>query len=151
MAAEAPRELAERLRDTRKKLDEDVDVWLSTADAEGHPYLVPVSFLWDGTHIVVSTVRTSPTGRNLLAGGRVRLALGPTRDVVLVEGTAEAADVAALPPGTADAFASKTGFDPRELSSPYQYFRIRPERIQAWREANELAGRELMREGRWLG
>ena len=25
-----------------------------------------------------------------------------------------------------------------------------PERIQAWREANELAGRTLMRGGRWV-
>ncbi|MBC2875366.1 MULTISPECIES: pyridoxamine 5'-phosphate oxidase family protein [Streptomyces] len=151
MAAETPRELAERLRDTRKRLEEDVDVWLSSADAEGCPYLVPLSFLWDGTHVLVSTVRTSPTSRNLLASGRVRLALGPTRDVVLVEGVAEAADVEELPPGTADAFALKTGFDPRELDRPYQYFRIRPVRIQAWREANELVGRELMRDGHWLG
>ncbi|MEU9739920.1 hypothetical protein AB0E12_12100 [Micromonospora chersina] len=42
------------------------------------------------------------------------------------------------------------GFDPRELDEPYQYFLIRPRRIQAWREANELRGRDLMRDGRWL-
>jgi hypothetical protein len=28
--------------------------------------------------------------------------------------------------------------------------RLRPERIQAWRESNELAGRQLMRDGEWL-
>jgi NADPH-dependent FMN reductase len=28
--------------------------------------------------------------------------------------------------------------------------RLRPRRIQAWREENELAGRDLMRDGRWL-
>ena len=27
---------------------------------------------------------------------------------------------------------------------------LRPERIQAWRESNELAGRLLMRDGAWL-
>jgi hypothetical protein len=52
---------------------------------------------------------------------------------------------------TGDAFATRTGFDPRELDEPYQYFLIRPRRIQAWREANELRGRDLMRDGRWLG
>jgi hypothetical protein len=28
--------------------------------------------------------------------------------------------------------------------------RLRPDRIQAWRESNELAGRLLMRGGEWL-
>ncbi|MEU8803815.1 hypothetical protein [Spirillospora sp. NPDC048819] len=41
--------------------------------------------------------------------------------------------------------------DPRESTTPYHWFRITPRRVQAWREVNELAGRELMREGRWLG
>jgi hypothetical protein len=60
-------------------------------------------------------------------------------------------DVAELGQATCDAFAAKTGFDPRELDEPYQYFLVRPQRIQAWREANELPGRDLMRDGRWLG
>ncbi|MGW3628295.1 hypothetical protein [Streptomyces sp. NPDC000880] len=81
----------------------------------------------------------------------MRLGLGPTRDVVVVEGTAEPVDIANLGPETGDAFTTKTGFDPRELDEPYQYFLIRPRRIQAWREANELQGRNLMRDGLWLG
>ncbi|MFI9049288.1 hypothetical protein [Streptomyces sp. NPDC053427] len=59
-------------------------------------------------------------------------------------------DIAELAPGTGDAFAARTGFDPRELDGPYPYFLIRPRRIQAWREANELPGRDLMRNSRWL-
>jgi len=55
-----------------------------------------------------------------------------------------------LPDEVGDAFAAKTGFDPRQLASPYLYFRIRPQRLQAWREANELKDRELMRGGRWV-
>ena len=92
----------------------------------------------------------STSSRNLLADGRVRLGLGPTRDVVVVEGIAEPVDIAGLGTEAGDAFAAKTGFDPRELDEPYQYFLIRPRRIQAWREANELRGRDLMRDGRWL-
>jgi hypothetical protein len=103
--------------------------------------------LWDGTAFLISTPRASVTARNLLADGRVRLSLGPTRDVVLVDGAAEPVDIE---PETGDAFATKTGFDPRELDEPYQYFLIRPRRIQAWREANELRGRDLMRDGHWL-
>lgn len=60
-------------------------------------------------------------------------------------------DAAELGPETGDTFAARTGFDPRELDEPYPYFRIRPRCIQAWREANELRGRVLMRGGHWLG
>ncbi|MFJ4503800.1 pyridoxamine 5'-phosphate oxidase family protein [Streptomyces sp. NPDC088864] len=150
MTTVPPRGLEERLGDTRKRLENDIDVWVSSAGGPGAPYLVPLSFLWDGTAVLVSTPRDSVTGRNLLADGRVRLALGPTRDVVIIDGEAEAVDTAALG-GTADAFAAKTGFDPRELDQPYQYFRVRPRRVQAWREANELSGRTLMKDGVWLG
>ncbi|MFI7523705.1 pyridoxamine 5'-phosphate oxidase family protein [Micromonospora globbae] len=146
-----PRTLDERLRDTRAKLENDVDLWVATSGSPGGVHLVPLSFLWDGAAFLISTPRASRTSRNLLADDRVRLSLGPTRDVVIVDGTAEPVDVADLGPDTGDAFATKTGFDPRTLDEPYQYFLIRPRRIQAWREANELRGRVLMRDGRWLG
>jgi hypothetical protein len=145
------RGLEERLRDTRARLETDVDLWVATAGDSRGVHLVPLSYLWDGAAVLVSTPRDSITGRNLLADGRVRLGVGPTRDVVIVDGVAEPVDVAELGQETCDAFAAKTGFDPRKLDEPYQYFRIRPRRIQAWREANELAGRGLMRDGVWLG
>jgi hypothetical protein len=134
-----------------RRLEEDVDLWVATADGgTGVPYLVPLSFLWDGTALLIATPTASPTGRNLLATGTVRLGIGPTRDVVLIEGTAEPLPVADLTDEIGDAFAVKTGFDPRELTTPYTYFRITPQRIQAWREADELEGRDLMRGGAWL-
>ncbi|MFE0640639.1 pyridoxamine 5'-phosphate oxidase family protein [Streptomyces sp. NPDC058877] len=152
MTEAPPRGLAQRLEDTRARLEEDVDLWIASAGPSEAPgaHLVPLSFLWDGTALLISTPRASITGRNLLADGRVRAALGPTRDVVLVDGTAEPVDLADLPPGTGEAFKAKTGFDPRELKDSYQYFLIRPHRVQAWREANELQGRTLMRNGAWL-
>ncbi|MEV8588166.1 pyridoxamine 5'-phosphate oxidase family protein [Streptomyces sp. NPDC051180] len=146
-----PRGLEERLKDTRARLENDIDLWVATSGAEGGVHLIPLSYLWDGTAFLISTPRASVTGRNLLADGRVRLGLGPTRDVVIVDGVAEPVDTAELGQEAGDAFAAKTGFDPRELEQPYQYFRIRPQRTQAWREANELAGRGLMRDGAWLG
>ncbi|MGW1545556.1 pyridoxamine 5'-phosphate oxidase family protein [Streptomyces sp. NPDC002346] len=150
MTGTPPRGLEERLRDTRAKLESDVDLWVATPGSPG-VHLIPLSYLWEGTAFLISTPRASVTGRNLLADGQVRLGLGPTRDVVVVDGTAEPVDIADLAPETGDTFAAKTGFDPRELDEPYQYFLIRPRRIQAWREANELQGRDLMRDGRWLG
>ncbi|MGC9665140.1 pyridoxamine 5'-phosphate oxidase family protein [Planosporangium sp. 12N6] len=146
-----PRTREQRKRDALERLERDVDAWVATADAgSGTPYLVPLSFLWDGDTLLVSTTATSRTARNLRATGRVRIGVGPTRDLVLIEGTAEAIPDADIPDDVGDAFAAGTGFDPRREREPYLYFRIRPRRIQSWREANELDGRELMRDGSWL-
>ncbi|MEJ3744892.1 pyridoxamine 5'-phosphate oxidase family protein [Actinomycetes bacterium KLBMP 9797] len=142
----APRSPEQRKRDTLHRLAHDVDAWVATACPAGTPYLVPLSFLWDGATLLISTAASNPTARNLRAGGRVRLTVGPTRDVVLIEGTAEIADD--VPADVGDLFAAHTGFDPRKLRN-YPYFRIRPELIQAWREANEIAGRDLMVAGEW--
>ena len=144
------RTASQRKHDALSRLDRDIDAWVATAGpGNGAPHLVPLSFLWDGTTMLIATPSTSVTSRNLQATGRARLGIGPTRDVVLIEGTVDAVQAATdIPPETGDAFAARTGFDPRELTG-YLYFRIHPQRIQAWREANELAGRELMRHGQW--
>ena len=68
----------------------------------------------------------------------------------MIEGEGEVLEIDALPRQRGDRFAARTGFDPRAESKPYRWFRVVPRRIQAWREVNELAGRELMRDGRWV-
>jgi nitroimidazol reductase NimA-like FMN-containing flavoprotein (pyridoxamine 5'-phosphate oxidase superfamily) len=140
-----PRTRAERRKDTLRRLERDVDAWVATAADDG-PYLMPLSFHWDGAALLFSTLATNPTGRNLLATGQARVALGDTRDVVMIEGA-----VTEVEPATAvaDAFAARTGFDPRPLKN-YRFFQVRPRHIQAWREVNELAGRDLMRDGEWI-
>jgi hypothetical protein len=148
--AKAARTRRQRRLDTLARLEREVDVWVATADGRtAIPYLAPVSFLWDGATILVSMPVASATGRNLRGGGTVRLGLGPTRDVVLIEGKATAFAASEIGADEGDAFAAKTGFDPRDELEPYAYFRIRPSRIQAWRESNELNDRVLMRDGVW--
>src|SRR5436190_752778 len=145
--APPPRSAQQRKQDTLARLEGDVDAWVATAGrGGGSPYLVPLSFLWGGRVLLVATPARSVTSRNLLASGKVRVGIGPTRDVVLIEGTARL-----VQPSTdvAEAFARKAGFDPRILED-YAYFEIEPSRLQAWREANELEGRELMRDGHWV-
>jgi hypothetical protein len=146
MTPPPPRPIEQRKTDTLHRLEHDVDAWVATADAAGTPYLVPLSYLWDGETLLISTAAANPTAVNLRANGLARLTLGPTRDVVLIEGRAEVVDK--LPDDVGDLFAAKTGFDPRQLRD-YPFFRVRPELIQAWREANELAGRQLMVDGEW--
>ena len=50
--------------------------WVASASADGAPYLVPLSFDWDGEALLVATPTDSPTGRNLAATRAVRLGLG---------------------------------------------------------------------------
>jgi hypothetical protein len=145
-----PRSRAQRRRDTEHRLGHDVDVWVASASPDGAPYLVPLSFDWDGEALLVATPTNSPTGRNLAATRAVRVGLGHTRDVSMIDGTVEVFAIDALRREQADRFAARTGFDPRTLATPYSWFRISPRRIQAWREADELPGRELMRDGEWL-
>ncbi|KUM88073.1 MULTISPECIES: pyridoxamine 5'-phosphate oxidase family protein [Streptomyces] len=152
MAPQPPRPAEQRKKDTLHRLEHDEDVWVATApdDGSGVPYLVPLSFLWDGSTLLIATPAASPTGRNLKSTGRVRIGLGPTRDVVMIEGTVDTVTQDELSAREGDRFAGRTGFDPRQLTTPYLYFRVHPQRVQAWREENELKGRELMRDGQWL-
>ncbi|MEV6820500.1 pyridoxamine 5'-phosphate oxidase family protein [Nocardiopsis dassonvillei] len=145
-----PRSGARRRRDTEERLVRDVDVWVASASEDGVPHLVPLSFDWDGESLLMSTAADSPTGRNLAATRAVRLGLGGTRDVTMVEGRVEVLGMDALTRERGDRFAERTGFDPRALAAPYLWFRVTPRRVQAWREVDEMSGRELMRDGRWL-
>jgi hypothetical protein len=147
--ADPPRGAAQRKQDTLARLARDIDVWVATASQQGEPYLVPLAFVWDGARVTLSTPEASPTGRNLEASGRVRLGFGPTRDVVVMDGTVETFTRENVPADIADAFAAKN-WDARLDTPRYGFYLVTPQRIQAWREENELVGRVLMRDGRWL-
>lgn len=144
-----PRPLSQRKADTLAKLRDDVDLWVASADAAGEAFLVPLSFYWDGATLTLATPRASRTAVNLLRAGRARVALGQTRDVVIIDGTIDELTRGAEP-AIEDGFAAETEFDPRTLAEDYVYLRLVPRAIQAWREVDELAGRRLMRHGEWL-
>jgi hypothetical protein len=146
----APPSRAQRRRDSEQQLAGELDVWVASTSAGGSPHLVPLYFEWDGETLLMATPADSPTGRNMAAGRVVRLGLGQTRDVCVIEGDVDVLEIDALPRERGDRFVARAGFDPRRQSTPYRWFRITPRRIQAWREADELPGRELMRDGRWL-
>ena len=146
---EPPRSRAQRKADALARLRTDVDLWVASADGSGNAYLVPLSFYWDESALTIATPRASRTARGLMRAGWARVALGPTRDVLIVEGPVEAIPIG-RDPQLEDAHAQASGFDPRTLSEEYVYLRITPHEMQAWRESNELAGRRLMRGGAWL-
>ena len=141
-----PRTTEQRRADTLRRLATDIDAWVATAGDRDVPCMVPLSFLWDGRSLLLSTLDTNPTAKNLMANGRVRISLGETRDVVLIDGVAT---MCTPTEEEAAAFAARAGFDPSKLER-YPYFRVRPVLIQAWREVNEFPGRDLMRDGEWI-
>ncbi len=106
-----PRSRAQRRRDTEHRLTHGIDVWVASASADAAPYLVPLSFDWDGEALLMATPTDSPTGRNLAATRAVRLGLGHTRDVSMIEGEVEVLEIDALPHERGDRFVAHTGFE----------------------------------------
>lgn len=143
----APRSLAQRLADTRARLENDVDLWIASAH-EDQPWLVPISFVWWEGEIWIASMGGARTQRNLTASPVVRLALGELRDVVIIDGRAEVEPMDRTPQKVLEIYAEKQGGDPGAWAD--SLIRVRPRKVQAWRESNELDGRHLMRDGRWL-
>jgi hypothetical protein len=138
-----------RKSDVLHRLEHDKELWAASADFKGVPHLVPLSFWWDGKHLFVATARKNPTARNMVDTGHVRVALGCTRDVVLINAVSRLLGKDELSKEYGDAYVAKCGWDPR-ASKTYQFFRLEPRRVECWREWNEHADREVMRDGQWL-
>jgi len=100
---------------------------------------------------VLATEADSATARNIISHRRARLGLGPTRDVVMIDAELEQVySLEEVPVGLARRYAMQADWDPRESGGLMRFLVLRPLRIQAWREVNELPGRTLMRAGAWL-
>jgi hypothetical protein len=148
-----PRSFDERRHDALAILGAPrADAWVATSSSDGAVHLVPLSIGWTGNDIVLVTEQSSATARNLSARGVARVGIGGTRDVVMID--AEVVSETPVPDGgeLLDTFAGQSGWDPRGGSDAdaYRVVVLRPVRLQAWREANEIAGRTLMRDGVWL-
>jgi hypothetical protein len=149
---EPPRSAAQRKADVLARLTQrHADVWVASCSANNPVHLVPLSFAWDGQHVILATESDALTTRNIVTSGRGRLAFGSSRDVVMVDAVMVSdIHVDTAPPEVAERYAAQADWDPRSASGLFTYLVLRPQRIQAWREANEIAGRTLMRAGQWL-
>jgi hypothetical protein len=147
-----PRLLEQRIADAQAILSAvHTDVWVASASAEGRAHLVPLSFAWDGIDVFLAMEPDAVTTRNVLRGGRARLGFGGTRDVVMVDAAlVESVAVPEASDDVADAYAHQADWDPRVSGTPVVFVRLRPERAQVWREADEIVGRTVMRDGAWL-
>lgn len=143
------RDLGTRVVDARRMIEGEVDVWVSSANEDGTGYLAPLSYYWDGFRMTMGAHPRSPTVINLSRSGWARVAIGPTRDVVIIEGLVEVFSVDGHD-DLAAVHAEAIGFDTRAETAPYYFLQLTPETVQTWRNAAELRGRTIMRDGRWL-
>jgi hypothetical protein len=149
--AAPPRSAATRRSDLIDRLENDKDLWMATASLTGEPCLVPLSFLWDGSSIFIATVPSNPTARNIDATGRARAVLGHTRDVGLIDATAQHLTTEDAAERCAERYAEKCGWNPLEATKPsYAFFELTPDRIESWRELNEHDDRLLMSDQTWV-
>jgi hypothetical protein len=149
MASRSPRE---RKADALSKLAAvEVNVWVASASPTGAVHLVPVTHTWNGNQIVLATERRSRTSANVTANPRVRLALGDTRDAVMIDAVlVEAVPLSEVSTAMAEGYAAQAGWDPRTDDGEYLYLVFGPERIQVWREDEDLAGRTVMGNRAWV-
>ena len=152
MTDRQPRTREQRRADTLAKLSAPAaDAWVATAAADAGGYLVPLSLAWIDDRVVLATGADSVTARNITSQGRARLGLGPTRDVVMIDAELEQVyGLDEVPSGLAERYAAQADWDPRESGDRMRFLVLRPQRIQAWREVDELPGRTLMRGGEWI-
>ncbi|GAA5098126.1 hypothetical protein GCM10025760_33020 [Microbacterium yannicii] len=145
-----PRDRATRKADLLAALTAPaVDVWVASASPDAAPHLVPLSLAWVHDRVVIAVEGGSVTARNIEASGVARLGLGPTRDVAMIDAVLERSVGVDDDESLGAAYAAQADWDPRGLAG-YVFLVLRPTRIQAWRESNELAGRILMRDGEWV-
>jgi hypothetical protein len=147
-----PRTRAQRRADALALLNRrTIDAWVATAAGDAKVHLVPLSLAWHDGRVILATKRSSATARNLEISGECRLAVGSSRDVVMIDARLDSSSaVGEAPSEVAEAYAAQADWEPRDDPEGLAYLLLAPQRIQVWREANEIEGRTVMRDGRWL-
>lgn len=90
------RSLLERQVAARERLGSPQNMWLATASDGNGPHLIPVSYWWDGSLIITATPENSRTMKNIRTQPRVRLSIGATADVLMIDAVGKAVPVVEL-------------------------------------------------------
>ena len=143
------RDAATRKKDVLGVLDGQGQYWLSTAEVGGRPHVIGVSALWDGGQLVVVTLGSSRTARNMAMNAAVVLAHGDPSDAVVIQAAVIDSSRVEDAPELAGTWKAAMGWDPREMEG-WVFYRLRPTRIQAFKGYNEIEGRDVMLRSRWL-
>lgn len=141
------RDTATRKKDVLEALQQNGQYWLSTAEIGGRPHVIGVSALWDDSQLIVTTLGTSRTARNMAMNSNVVLAHGDPADAIVIQaGVIDSAAVEDSPDIAGD-WNKAMGWTPPE---GWMFYRLRPTRIQAFRGYDEIEGRDVMIRSRWV-
>jgi hypothetical protein len=144
-----PRSASQRKLDVLSTLVTGGDLWAATSDRRNGPHMVPLAFCWDGKRLIVQVKHDSRTACNATSTGKARLALGATRDVVLIDADVVWTRVTDSPDISA-VYAARTGWDTTPTATHCVFLLLSPLRIQAWRDMAEFRGRTIMKDGQWV-
>jgi hypothetical protein len=120
VSGSAPRTGEERKADVLAKLTaRHADVWVASAPESGPAHLVPLSLAWDGEHVIIAAEPSAVTARNIEASKRARLALGATRDVVMIDAVLDrVVDADKAPAELATGYAAQADWPRASLACP---------------------------------
>jgi hypothetical protein len=97
--------------------------------------------------VVVATEARSRTAQNAEKSSPARLALGTSRDVVMIGASAAVVDTLNTCPSLKRAYRERTGRDPDEEAGAFVYVCLRPQAIQVSSDVDEIIGRTVLRDG----
>lgn len=143
------RSLPERRAAAIEHLRSNSNLWLATASDGRGPHLIPASYWWDGARLTTATFEDSRTLKNLQAQPKVRVSVGSTSDVLMIDATALLVAVTDIDQAAAEGYAQASRNDPRSVPG-FVYARLTPQRMQVWHSPAEFTGRTVMRGGVWL-
>ena len=143
------RDAATRKRDVLAALEKQGQYWLATAQVGGGPHVIGVSGLWDGNEIVLTTLGSSKTARNMAMNPLVVLAGGDPSDAIVIQAQVVDSSPVADSPRLLEEWKKAMGWDPSELGD-WMFYRLRLTRIQAFRGYGEIGGRDVMIRSRWV-
>ncbi len=147
--SEALRDPAARKKDVLAALEKQGHYWLATAQVGGGPHMIAVSGLWDGNEMVVTTLGSSKTARNMAMNPLVVLAGGDPSDAIVIHAQVVESSPVRDSARLRDEWKAAMGWDPGELGD-WMFYRLRLTRIQAFRGYGEIEGRDVMIRGRWV-
>ncbi len=126
----------------RRRLEDEVVIWMTTVDADGQPQTSLVWFWWDESEFLMYSLDPTPRVRNIRGNARVSLNFdgnGRGGDVVTIEGVAtidpDAPTAAEMAPyATKYRHRMDRGWGgPAEFAKQYKTaIRIRPTNVRAW-------------------
>jgi Pyridoxamine 5'-phosphate oxidase len=137
----------QRKADVLAALEKQGHYWLATAQVGGGPHVIAVSGLWHDGEMVVTTLGTSKTARNLAMNPLAVLAGGDPSDAIVLQAQVIESRPVDESPRMVEEWKAALGWEP---PGDWMFYRLRPTRIQAFRGYDEIGGRDVMIRSRWV-